>query len=196
MPRPDLERSALPVHWHSIARTRDEMFTGWGIRTLASGEGRYNPMSYHNGSIWPHDNAIAADGIAAYGYRVEALSIFSGIFDASARVELNRLPELFCGFPRQSGQGPTLYPVACSPQAWAAGAVFLLLKAVLGLDIDALKQQVTFRSPALPEFVSELCISNLRVGDARLDLRLQRHPDDVGVTILRRHGNVQLVTLR
>jgi len=112
-------------------------------------------------------------------HHAEALSIFSGIFDASARVELNRLPELFCGFPRQSGQGPTLYPVACSPQAWAAGAVFLLLKAVLGLDIDALKQQVTFRSPALPEFLSELCISNLRVGDARLDLRLQRHPDDV-----------------
>jgi glycogen debranching enzyme len=174
----------------------NEMFSGWGVRTLSSREVRYNPMSYHNGSIWPHDNAIAAEGIAAYGYRDEALAILSGLFGASQHVDLNRLPELYCGFARRPGQGPTLYPVACSPQAWAAGSVFLLLKAVLGMDISALTQRITFRSPALPDFLDELWLSNLRVGSASVDLRLQRHPGDVGVTVLRKSGDVQIVTLR
>ncbi len=173
-----------------------EMFSGWGVRTLSTRDVRYNPMSYHNGSIWPHDNAIAAEGIAAYGYRDEAITILSGLFGASRHVELNRLPELFCGFPRRSGQGPTLYPVACSPQAWAAGAVFLLLKAALGMDISALEQRITFRCPALPEFLDELWISNLCVGAASVDLHLKRYPADVGVTVLRKSGQVQLVTLR
>jgi len=174
----------------------NEMFSGWGVRTLSSREVRYNPMSYHNGSIWPHDNAIAAEGIAAYGYRDEALAILSGLFGASQHVDLNRLPELYCGFPRRPGQGPTLYPVACSPQAWAAGSVFLLLKAVLGMDVNALTQRVTFRSPSLPEFLDELWLRNLRVGRASVDLHLQRHPGDVGVTVLQKTGDVQIVTLR
>ena len=174
----------------------NDMFSGWGIRTLSNSELRYNPMSYHNGSIWPHDNAIAAEGIAAYGYRQEAIAILLGMYGASRHVELNRLPELFCGFPRRSGQGPTLYPVACSPQAWAAGAVFLMLKAVLGLDIDALEQRITFRSPALPDFLDELWISNLRVGAASVDLHLKRYPGDVSITVLRKNGNVQVATLR
>jgi glycogen debranching enzyme len=173
-----------------------DMFSGWGLRTLSSREARYNPMSYHNGSIWPHDNAIAAEGVSAYGYREEALCIFNGLFGASQNVELNRLPELFCGFGRRSGQGPTLYPVACSPQAWAAGSVFLLLKAVLGLDIDAVGQRITFRSPMLPELLPELWIHNLRVGQASIDLQLQRYPGDVGVTVLSKTGNVQLATLK
>jgi glycogen debranching enzyme len=174
----------------------NEMFSGWGVRTLSSREARYNPMSYHNGSIWPHDNAIAAEGIASYGYRDEALAILSGLFGASQHVDLQRLPELFCGFPRRSGQGPTLYPVACSPQAWAAGAVFLLLKAVLGMDLDALEHRITLRSPALPELLNDVWLRNLRVGNASVDLRFQRHPGDVGVTVLQKSGNVQLVTLR
>jgi glycogen debranching enzyme len=174
----------------------DDMFSGWGVRTLSSRERRYNPMSYHNGSIWPHDNAIAAEGLAAYGHREGALAILSGLFGASQHVELSRLPELFCGFPRRVGQGPTLYPVACSPQAWAAGAVFMLLKAALGMDIDAREQRVTFRSPRLPEFLGELWISNLRVGTASVDLRLQRYPGDVGITVLSKRGEVQLATLR
>jgi glycogen debranching enzyme len=173
-----------------------DMFSGWGVRTLSSHEVRYNPMSYHNGSIWPHDNSIAAEGIAAYGFREEALCILAGLYGASNHVDINRLPELFCGFGRRPGQGPTLYPVACSPQAWAAGAVFLLLKAVLGMDIDALSQRITFRSPALPDFLSEIWISNLRVGAATVDLRLERYPGDVGVNILRKSGTVQVVTLR
>jgi glycogen debranching enzyme len=174
----------------------DDMFSGWGVRTLSSRERRYNPMSYHNGSIWPHDNAVAAEGLAAYGYREGALAILTGLFGASQHVELSRLPELFCGFPRRVGQGPTLYPVACSPQAWAAGAVFMLLKAALGMDIDAREQRVTFRSPRLPEFLGELWISNLRVGTASVDLRLQRYPGDVGITVLGKRGDVQLATLR
>jgi glycogen debranching enzyme len=174
----------------------DDMFSGWGLRTISSRERRYNPMSYHNGSIWPHDNAIAAEGIAAYGYREQALRLLSGLFGASQHVDLNRLPELFCGFVRRTGQGPTLYPVACSPQAWAAGSVFMLLKAVLGLDIDALRRTVTLRSPALPDFLNELWISNLRVGAGSMDLRLQRHPGDVGVTVLHKRGDVQLATLK
>jgi glycogen debranching enzyme len=174
----------------------DDMFSGWGLRTLSSRERRYNPMSYHNGSIWPHDNAIAAEGLAAYGCREGSLAILTGLFGASEHVELSRLPELFCGFPRRSGQGPTLYPVACSPQAWAAGAVFMLLKAVLGMDIDAREQRVTFRCPLLPDFLSELWISNLRVGAASVDLRLQRYPGDVGITVLNKRGDVQLATLR
>jgi glycogen debranching enzyme len=174
----------------------EDMFSGWGVRTLSTREQRYNPMSYHNGSIWPHDNAIAAEGIANYGFRDEAISIFSGLFGVSKHMDLERLPELFCGFPRRVGQGPTHYPVACSPQAWAAGAVFMLLKAVLGMDIDAAQQSITFRSPALPDFLNELWLSNLRVGAASVDLRLQRYPGDVGVTVLRKTGRVQLVTLR
>jgi glycogen debranching enzyme len=174
----------------------EDMFSGWGVRTLSSREVRYNPMSYHNGSIWPHDNAIIAEGIAAYGYRSEASEILSGLFGASTHVELQRLPELFCGFSRKNGQGPTLYPVACSPQAWAAGSVLLLLKAVLGMDVDALEQRVTFRSPMLPETLDEVWISNLRVGAASIDMRLQRYPRDVGVTVLDKTGDVQIVTLR
>jgi glycogen debranching enzyme len=173
-----------------------EMFSGWGVRTLSTRELRYNPMSYHNGSIWPHDNAIAAEGVAAYGYRDEAITILSGLFGASRHIELNRMPELFCGFPRKGGQGPTLYPVACSPQAWAAGAIFLLLKAALGMDISALDQRITFRSPALPEFLDELWLSNLGVGAASVDLHLKRYPADVGVTVLRKSGTVQVATLR
>jgi glycogen debranching enzyme len=189
---------ALPER-ASVLRTHllsNDMFSGWGVRTLSSREVRYNPMSYHNGSIWPHDNAIVAEGIAAYGYREEALAILSGLFGAAQHVELNRLPELFCGFSRRAGQGPTLYPVACSPQAWAAGSLFLLLKAVLGLDVQAAEKRITFRSPALPEWLNELWISNLRVGDASVDLRLERHPGDVGVTVLRKSGDVRVATLR
>ncbi len=111
-------------------------FNGWGVRTLASGEARYNPMSYHNGSVWPHDNAVIALGMATYGLKPQAERIFAGLFDAALYVDLRRLPELFCGFARRRGQGPTLYPVACSPQAWAATALHAALAACLGLRFD------------------------------------------------------------
>jgi glycogen debranching enzyme len=174
----------------------EEMYSGWGIRTLASDERRYNPMAYHNGSIWPHDTAIVAAGLSRFGYKKEAGQLLGSLFDAALFMELHRLPELFCGFPRQSGQGPTLYPVACSPQAWASAAVFLLLSSVLGLEIDAVEQRVTFRNTLLPPFLKDVTIRNLRIGKADLDLHLQRHTDDVGFNVLRKNGKVEVVSVK
>jgi glycogen debranching enzyme len=166
------------------------------VRTLASNERRYNPMSYHNGSVWPHDNALIAQGLARYGAKDGAMRILGGLFDASLFVELYRLPELFCGFPRRQGEGATLYPVACSPQSWAAAAPLLLLKSVLGLFVEADQQRVRFAHPALPPFLEEVSITNLRVGDAVVDLRLHRYPGDVGINVVRREGKVEVVTLK
>ena len=170
-----------------------EMFSGWGIRTVGSKEHRYNPMSYHNGSIWPHDNALIAWGLARYGMRQEALAVMSALFDASLFVDLNRLPELSCGFTRRPGEGPTLYPVACSPQSWVAGAPLLLLRAALGMTVEGGERRVRFDRPALPPFLEEVTIRNLRVGrQSAVDLDLRRHPDDVGVNIAGRRGSAKV----
>lgn len=152
-----------------------DFFTGWGIRTIAKGESRYNPISYHNGSVWPHDNSIVAAGLARYGYKAEAGQILSAHLDASIVIELNRLPELLCGLERRPGEGPTLYPVACSPQAWAAGSAFLLLQSCLGLSIDAERKQITFEDPYLPDSISQLWIKHLRIGDSTVDVLLERN---------------------
>src|SRR5690606_30506290 len=128
-------------------------FSGWGVRTLAVGERRYNPMSYHNGSVWPHDNAMIAAGMARYQQRHEASAILTGLYDASKFFALRRLPELFCGFPRRPGEGPTLYPVACAPQIWASGAPLLTLAAVLGISIDGAGQRVVFGHSMLPAYI-------------------------------------------
>ena len=151
-----------------------DFFSGWGIRTVAKGESRYNPISYHNGSVWPHDNSIIAAGLARYGYKAEAGQVLSANLDASSVIELNRLPELLCGLERRPGDSPTLYPVACSPQAWAAGAAFLLLQSCLGISIDAEKKQITFEEPYLPERISQLWIKRLRVGDSSVDVLVER----------------------
>jgi len=176
-----------------LARTllTEEAFSGWGIRTLATSEVRYNPMSYHNGSVWPHDNAIIAAGLARYGMKDAANKVLTALFDASLFLELRRMPELFCGFPRREGEGPTLYPVACAPQAWAAGAVFLLLQSCLGLSIDATESRVCFTSPVLPPFMEKVQIKNLRVGSASLDLVVDRSFHGIGVE--RRRGDVNIV---
>ncbi|HWF83847.1 MAG TPA: amylo-alpha-1,6-glucosidase, partial [Vicinamibacterales bacterium] len=168
-------------------------FAGWGLRTVAAGEPRYNPMSYHNGSIWPHDNAIAAMGFARYGFMDAATRLLEAMLELSQSIELHRLPELLCGFHRRTEEGPTLYPVACSPQAWAAGAVYLLLQASLGLDVDAGRRCITFRQAALPESIERMRVTNLVVGDARVDLALERHANDVAVSVLNRVGDVALV---
>jgi glycogen debranching enzyme len=173
-----------------------ECFSGWGIRTLASRERRYNPMSYHNGSIWPHDNALIASGLARYGLRDEALLVMEGLFDASVHMELHRLPELFCGFRRRAGERPTLYPVACNPQAWASASVFMFLQAALGLEIDAPARTVRLTRAKLPAFLDEVLIRNLAVGPLTLDLRLERHHDDVGISVLRRQGDVQVIAVK
>jgi len=171
----------------------EEFFNGWGIRTIATSEARYNPMSYHNGSVWPHDNALIADGMAAYGDKQGAMKVLTGIFDASLFIPLHRLPELFCGFSRRPGESPTLYPTACSPQAWAAGAGFQLLQACLGLQIDGTRRLVSFNRPVLPPFLERVEIRNLSVGTARLNLVLDRHESQVAVRVARRVGEAEVV---
>jgi len=173
-----------------------DSFSGWGVRTVASSEARYNPMAYHNGSVWPHDNALIAQGLARYGKGEEALRILTGLFEAGTHFEGQRMPELFCGFGRERGEGPVLYPVACSPQAWAAGSVFLLFQACLGLSISALDRQVRFVRPRLPEAVQELRIFGLEVAGSSVDLLLTRHDYDVGVDVLRREGPLQVAVLK
>jgi len=188
---------ASEAHAQVVAQTllTEDSFSGWGIRTVAASEVRYNPMSYHNGSIWPHDNALIAYGLARYGCKQAALQVFSGLFDASLFVDLHRMPELFCGFARRPGEGPTLYPVACAPQAWSAAAVFLLLQACLGLTIKAPSMQIIFSHPYLPAFLQEVQIKHLRVGDASVDLALTRHTQDVGINVLRREGELEMVVV-
>jgi glycogen debranching enzyme len=174
----------------------DASHSGWGIRTVAAGEPRYNPMSYHDGSIWPHDNALIALGLARHGFADHAATILGGLFEASRHFDMARLPELFCGFTRRPGEGPTLYPVACSPQAWAAGTVFMLLQACLGMEIDAPAGVLRFNHGRLPPFIDQLRIDNLPVGSARADLMLQRQQHGVGVNVLDRHGAVEVVTVK
>lgn len=175
--------------------TNERAFNGWGIRTISDGETRYNPMSYHNGSIWPHDTAMCAAGMARYGYRQECAQVMSGLFDASLFNDLHRLPELFCGFDRLPGHAPTLYPVACSPQAWAAGSVFLLLQSMFGLSFSPEKPQVRFENPSLPSFLDWVRIQNLHVGGGTVDLALRRHPRDVGLSVERKDGDIQIVVV-
>ena len=171
-------------------------FSGWGIRTVSAAGARYNPMSYHDGSIWPHDNALIAAGFARYGLMSEASRVLGGMFDLSQVVDLYRLPELICGFHRRQDGFPTLYPVACAPQTWAAGAVFLLLQACLGLEVDAVNHRVSFTCAVLPESIESLRIVNLRVGDASVDLLLTQHAHDIGITVERREGQLEVVAMK
>jgi glycogen debranching enzyme len=169
----------------------EDMFTGWGVRTLSSREVRYNPMSYHNGSVWPHDNAMIARGLANYGCKNEVNQILTGLFDASLFFEMERLPELFCGFRRREGEGPTHYPAACAPQAWASAAVFMLLQASLGLSINGVSAEVNFMSPLLPPYLDKVYVKNLRVGNASVDLVRDRSIH--GVAVERREGEAAIV---
>ncbi|MBV8927221.1 MAG: amylo-alpha-1,6-glucosidase [Bradyrhizobium sp.] len=171
---------------------RPHFFTGWGIRTIALGETRYNPMSYHNGSIWPHDNALIALGLARYGLKHSVEHVFKGLFDAATYMDLRRLPELFCGFRREKHRGPTLYPVACAPQAWASATPFTLLEASLGLEFDAERSEIRLRNPRLPAFLNEVILRELQLGSSTIDLRIRRHGDDVSMEVLRRRGEIQV----
>jgi glycogen debranching enzyme len=171
-----------------------ELFSGWGVRTLASTEARFNPMGYHTGAVWPHDNAIVAQGLARYGHHAEAARICDAMFDASLTFDGQRMPELFCGFAREPARSPVPYPLACAPQAWAAGAVLSLLQASLGLHVDGLRRRVVLTNPHLPGAVRELAIHGLRVHDeAVVDLSIFRHGRTVGVNVLRREGDVNVL---
>jgi glycogen debranching enzyme len=185
----DRERAARVV----ARLMREDCFCGWGVRTLSARERRYNPMSYHNGSVWPHDNAVIAAGFARYGFTGRAAELLTALFDASQELEDRRLPELFCGFDRSERQQPVPYPVACRPQAWAAASAFLLLQAALGLSIDAWKRRVTFTQTMLPSWLDHLEIRGLRVREARLDLRMTRGRRGAAVEILGKEGDVDVV---
>jgi glycogen debranching enzyme len=185
---------ARPERAAAVARNmlRPDFFSGWGIRTVAQGEARYNPMSYHNGSVWPHDNAMIASGFAHYGFKAAANRVFEAMFEAATYMDLRRLPELFCGFRRKPSQGPTLYPVACLPQAWAAGAPFGLLQAAVGLEFRPARNEILFRSPCLPVFLDHVTFRNLRVGLSSVDLALSRESGDIAVRVLRNDGQVSV----
>ncbi|HTQ04625.1 MAG TPA: amylo-alpha-1,6-glucosidase [Polyangiaceae bacterium] len=191
-------RIALPSRVAPLhdALLSDAMFSGWGVRTLGANEARYNPMSYHNGSVWPHDNAIIALGFSEFADRTLPLRLLESFYEAASFVDFQRLPELFCGFVRRPGQEPIRYPVACLPQAWAAASPFSLLRAVLGLETDARKERVVFCRPRLPGFIDSVEIRRLRVGNQRVDLRLVRQGDDVGVTVLEKSGNVDVAVVK
>jgi len=170
-----------------------DFFNGWGVRTVAAGEARYNPLSYHNGSVWPHDNALIASGMASYGFKELAGQILLALLDVSATVDLRRLPELFCGLERRPGEGPTLYPVACSPQTWAAAASFLLVQACLGISVHGGEKKIILDQPYLPEGIPQLLIKDLRSGDASVDLQLERSHDSVSLRVLGQRGKMEIV---
>ncbi len=153
------------------------LFSGWGIRTLSRDEPTFNPMSYHRGSVWPHDNSLIAYGMAWYGFHKEASRVFSALYEAALHFRDYRLPELFCGIQRRERDEPVQYPVSCSPQAWASGTPLLLLTALLGLRPDATRGQLSIVNPHLPEFLDFLRMENFRVGNSRITLEFQRQND-------------------
>jgi glycogen debranching enzyme len=171
---------------------KPSFFSGWGIRTVAREERRYNPMSYHNGSVWPHDNALIAAGFARYGHKSAIDRLFTGLFDAARYMDLRRLPELYCGFLRGRQRGPTLYPVACSPQAWAAGTPLMLLQSSLGLEFNVDQNEIVLRHPRLPTFLDEVTLRNLRLGRSAVDLMLRRHGHQVSIQILQNEGGIKI----
>lgn len=172
-----------------------DFYSGWGIRTVSAKERRYNPTSYHNGSVWPHDNALIALGLARYGFKPQVLQLTNAMFDTAAHMELRRLPELYCGFRRKRDKSPVLYPVACAPQAWSACTPFAMLQACLGLEIDAFHGVVRLRRPYLPASLEWLHIRGLQVGKATVDLAVRGDKENVSVSLLRREGGVEVEIL-
>jgi len=171
----------------------EQFFSGWGVRSVSEGELRFNPMSYHNGSIWPHDNALLAAGAARYDDKTFALRILNAQFEAARHFDLMRLPELFCGFKRRGREPPLKYPVACSPHAGSAGATYLLLQSILGISIDAIDRQVVLAHPVLPDGLEEIRVRNLCVAEASVDFTVRRYGSAVSVSVERREGKLDLV---
>ena len=186
---------ADPARAQRVARTLldPKCFGGWGIRTLAISEAHYNPMAYHNGSVWPHDNGLIALGFARYGQKQAISQIFGALFDAASYMDLRRLPELFCGFLRLQHSAPTQYPVACSPQAWASATFLALIQASLGLRLSEVDKEISFYRPALPGFLEELHLRNLRLACGSVDVSLKLLGNEIAVTSTRREGDVRVV---
>jgi glycogen debranching enzyme len=170
-----------------------DMFSGWGVRTLSKSAVAYNPMSYHNGSIWPHDNAIIGAGLKRYGFAKATNRLATAMFEMAVTVDDMRLPELFCGFTRRSPNRPVAYPVACSPQAWAAGAPFLLLQAMLGISADAPANVLNVNKPQLPGWLNSVELHDLRVGRSTISIVFQRHGETTGFSLLDKDGDVRVL---
>jgi len=183
-----------PERAERLAKTlmNEDSFSGWGIRTIASGEVRYNPMSYHNGSVWPHDAALIAWGLNRYGLKKYVSDLFVSMFRAATYMENNRVPEVFCGFRRRAGEAPTLYPHACSPQAWSAASVFIMIQSLLGLTIHAKDRHIHFDRPYLPDCINVLKISKLMVDGSSIDLIIQNYGDDVSVQVTNRNTGIKV----
>jgi glycogen debranching enzyme len=186
---------ASQAHAQTVAATlmNRQSFSGWGIRTVASGEARYNPISYHNGSVWPHDNSLIALGFANYGLIEEAAQLFGAMFAAAIHQDLRRLPELFCGFSRKPRRGPVSYPVACAPQAWAAAVPFAYMQACFGLTLQQDKNVVCFTDPVLPDFLDTVDIKNLSLNTSKLHLKLQRYGKDATLNVVHRQGSAKVM---
>jgi glycogen debranching enzyme len=167
-----------------------DMFSGWGVRTLSEKERAYNPIAYHLGTVWPHDNSILASGFRRYGRDEEALRIFQGLFDAAFHFHAHQLPEVFCGFSRQEYEIPVNYPVACHPQAWAAGALPFLVVTLLGLEPDAFNQHLRIVRPLLPRGLDRLDVTALHVGRATVDLAFRRGPDGIDAEVTHLDGTL------
>jgi len=188
---PSAERAARVIETMLAGR----FYTGWGLRTLADDEFGFNPMSYHNGSIWPHDTAICAVGMARYGARDAVVKLTSGMFEAAVQFQM-RLPELFCGFERTPGGAPVAYPVACLPQAWAAGAPFMLLQACLGLSVDGWNRQIMVDRPRLPIGIDSMVLRNLQVGRDVVDVHFHRVRDRVACYLGQKHEDLVPLVVR
>jgi glycogen debranching enzyme len=186
---------ADPMSAGIVAQTlmAEQSFSGWGIRTVADGESRYNPMSYHDGSVWPHDNALISAGFARYGLNHESVRVLNSLLAASGFFEGQRLPELFCGFERSAGKAPTQYPVACSPQAWAAGAALMLVQSCLGLWINAPARRVVLSRPCLPIQITRLEIHDLQVNDSYVDLLIRSDAELVSVSVQKQTGPLEVI---
>lgn len=174
-----------------------DMFSGWGIRTLSEKESAYNPLGYHLGSVWPHDTSLIVGGFRQYGLDHHAVRVFEGLVKAASHFRSYQMPELFSGFSDTEYDTPVSYPAANHPQAWAAGAIPYMVQTILGLTPAAFEHQLIVRRPVLPEFVDDLEVQRLRVGDAEVDLRFERRPDQsVKVEVLKKHGRLDVIVTR
>ena len=168
----------------------EDMFIGWGVRTLSSSEQRYNPMSYHNGSVWPHDNALVAARLARFKRPQGAIRILDGLLQTAGHFKTGSLPELFCGFPRDERLGPVPYPVACHTQAWSAAAISMIVQVILGIEVIDFERKLVIDSPAMPDWLDWLKIEKLKVGDGEVSLMVRRTSEGTSIGIIERRGNV------
>ncbi len=172
----------------------DDMYSGWGVRTLSSKIRRYNPIGYHLGTVWPHDNSIIAAGLRRYGFAEEAVRVFQGIVEAANRFPHDRLPEVFAGFPRKEFAIPVRYPVACHPQAWAAGSIPFLIETLLGLSPEGFDHRLRIVDPVLPGFIRYMELHGLTVAGASVDLHFERADDGVvSVDVLKKEGEIDVI---